>query len=122
MRFLFDESADFRLIPYLLSLDHNVHAVSRQYPAGLSDEEVLAVAQNEHRILITADRDFGELVFQKRLQHAGIILMRLPGAALATKQQRLNHVLTLYADNLDKFLVVTVGRVRIRHIPDRRSP
>ena len=71
MTFLFDQSADFRLIPHLQALGHDVSAISRNYPHGLADEDVLAIARDEQRILIVADRDFGELIFQQGLAHAG---------------------------------------------------
>ena len=71
MKFLFDQSTDFRLIPHLTQLGHDVTAVSRNYPHGLVDEDVLTIAREEHRILVVADRDFGELIFNQRLTYAG---------------------------------------------------
>jgi hypothetical protein len=50
MKFLFDQSADFRLIAHLRQLGHDVSAVSRNYPPGLADEDVLAIARQEQRI------------------------------------------------------------------------
>src|SRR6184192_4439104 len=82
MKFLFDQSADFRLIPHLRHLGHDVHVISRDYPPGLPDEDVLEIARKEKRVLIVADRDFGELIFQQGLAHAGVIFFRLPGAKL----------------------------------------
>jgi predicted nuclease of predicted toxin-antitoxin system len=67
MKFLLDQNADFRLIPHLRQLGHDVAAVSRDYPPGLPDEDVLTIARKEKRILIVADRDFGELIFQRGL-------------------------------------------------------
>ncbi len=58
MKFLFDQSADFRLIPHLRQLGYDVHAISRNYPPGLADEDVLTIARKERRVLIVADRDF----------------------------------------------------------------
>jgi predicted nuclease of predicted toxin-antitoxin system len=76
---------------------------------------VLQLALTEQRILITDDRDFGELVFRLRQPHAGVIYLRLGEEAdLATKISRLSYVLTHYANRLDQFLVVTPHRVRIR--------
>ena len=71
MKFLFDQSADFRLIPHLRQLGHDVQVVSRNYPPGLPDEDILEIARKEKRILVVADRDFGELIFQQGLAHAG---------------------------------------------------
>jgi predicted nuclease of predicted toxin-antitoxin system len=119
MNFLFDQSADFRLIPHLQALGHDVQAISRDYPHGLADEDVLAIAQQEQRILVVSDRDFGELIFQQKLTHAGVIFFRLPGAPLQTKIDQLNRVLSKHAEALERgaFLVVTPSRIRIAGQP-----
>jgi predicted nuclease of predicted toxin-antitoxin system len=119
MKFLFDQSADFRLIPHLRQLGHDVQAVSRNYPPGLPDEDVLEIARKEQRVLVVTDRDFGELIFQQGLAHAGVIFFRLPGAKLQTKIEQLNTVLADHADdlNLGEFLVVTPGQIRIAGHP-----
>jgi predicted nuclease of predicted toxin-antitoxin system len=119
MNFLFDQSADFRLIPHLQALGHDVQAISRDYPHGLADEDVLAIARHEQRILLVADRDFGELIFQQGLAHAGVIFFRLPGAPLQTKIDQLDRALREYAEALERgaFLVVTPSRIRIASRP-----
>jgi predicted nuclease of predicted toxin-antitoxin system len=115
MKFLFDQSADFRLIPHLRQLGHDVQAISRNYPAGLADADVLAIARAERRVLVVADRDFGELIFHQGLVHAGVIFFRLPGAPLHTKIEHLNTVLQEHAEALERgaFLVVTPGQIRV---------
>src|SRR5215831_8752906 len=115
MKFLLDQSADFRLIPHLRELGHDVTAISRNYPPGLPDEDVLTIAQEEARILIVADRDFGELIFHQALAHAGVIFFRLPGATLQTKIDHLDRVLEEHSDELARgaFLVVTPGQIRV---------
>ena len=119
MKFLFDQSADFRLIPHLRTLGHDVAAISRNYPPGLADEDVLTIARQDTRILIVADRDFGELIFNQELTHAGVIFFRLPGATLQTKIEHLNTVLAEYTGQLERgeFLVVTPGRIRVAGHP-----
>ena len=118
MRFLLDQSTDARLIPFLSTQGHDATRIASEYPAGLTDQAVLALAHAEQRILITDDRDFGELVFRLRQPHAGVIYLRLGEEAdLANKISRLSYVLTHYADRLDQFLVVTAHRVRIRPHP-----
>jgi predicted nuclease of predicted toxin-antitoxin system len=123
MKFLFDQSADFRLIPHLRQLGHKVEAISRNYPPGLADEDVLAIAGRERRILVVADRDFGELIFHQGLIHAGVILFRLPGAQLQAKIEHLNTVLEEYAEALERgeFLVVTPGQIRVAGRPGQRG-
>jgi len=119
MIFLLDQSADFRLIPHLLQLGHDVQAISRNYPPGLPDEDVLTIAREEERVLIVADRDFGELIFHQELAHAGVIFFRLPGATLQTKIEHLNTVLEEHTDQLERgeFLVVAPGRIRVAGRP-----
>lgn len=117
MKFLFDQSTDFRLIPH--QLGHDVQVISRNYPPGLPDEQVLEIARKEKRILIVADRDFGELIFHQGLAHAGVIFFRLPGATLQTKIDHLNSVLAKHTDDLKRgeFLVVTPGQIRVAARP-----
>ena len=119
MKFVFDQSADFRLIPHLSNLGHDVQAISRNFPHGLPDEDVLKIARKEQRILIVADRDFGELIFQQGLTHSGVIFFRLPGASLETKIEHLNTALSEHTDDLElgEFLVVTPGQIRVAGRP-----
>jgi predicted nuclease of predicted toxin-antitoxin system len=115
LRFLLDQSADARLVPYLRSLGHDVIRIGKDFPPGLPDSAVLALAVAEHRILVTDDRDFGELVFAHRQPHTGVIYFRLGEyAELSLKIARLDHVLARYADRLDQFLVVSRATVRVR--------
>jgi hypothetical protein len=98
-----DTFRDFRLIPHLRELGHDVQVISRNYPPSLPDEQVLEIARKERRILIVADRDFGELIFHQGLAHAGVIFFfRLPGAKLQTKIDHLNTVLTEHTDDLKR--------------------
>jgi predicted nuclease of predicted toxin-antitoxin system len=124
MEFLLDQSADFRLIPHLRNLGHDVHVIFRNYPPSLLDEDVLAIAREERRILLVADRDFGELIFHQGAAHAGVIFFRLPGASLRTKIEQLNTVLTNYTAELERgeFLVVTPGQIRSAGAPSPESP
>lgn len=119
MKFLFDQSADFRLIAHLRQLGHDVSAVSRNYPPGLADEDVLAIARQEQRILVVADRDFGELIFHQGLAHAGVLFFRLPGAQLQNKIDHLDNALQEHADELaaGEFLVVAPGQIRLAGRP-----
>jgi predicted nuclease of predicted toxin-antitoxin system len=114
MRFPLDESADARLAAHLVREGHDVTVIARDYPNALDDEVVLAIAYDEGRILITNDRDFGDLVFRQQRPHAGVILFRLTTTDLPSKIARLAEVLADYRDRLDHFLVVTDQRIRVR--------
>jgi predicted nuclease of predicted toxin-antitoxin system len=118
MNFLLDENVDARLEELLTEQDHNVTRVGTDYPAGLPDRAVLSIAHAEGRILITNDRDFGELVFRLRQPHQGVILLRLGDyAPLVLITQRVTDVLSRYADELNQFFVVTPRAVRVRRSP-----
>jgi predicted nuclease of predicted toxin-antitoxin system len=117
MKFLIDESADVRLESYLRERGHDVRTVARDYVQALKDSEILRIAASKQRIVITFDRDFGELVFRERRAHAGVLYFRLGPIELSTEIARLDHVLTHYADRLDQFLVITRTTVRVRRTP-----
>ena len=85
-------------------------AIARDYPAALSDTDVLSIAQREGRILVTNDRDFGELIFRQHRPHTGVIYFRLPLASSVTEKTAwLERILRDHAADLGKFLVVTPG-------------
>ena len=122
MRFLLDESADARLAAHLQARGHDAQFVALHHRPGLPDSEVLAIAHREGRILITDDRDFGELVFRHRQPHAGVIYLRLSTTFIQQRIARLDAVLDHYGDELDQFVVVTDQRVRLRrHPPNDRG-
>lgn len=118
MRFLLDESADFRLGRYLETLGHDVTAISRDYPQALEDQEVLAIAVREERILITRDRDFGELIFRQQQVHRGVILFRLGVSELQEATQRMDEIVEYLRDSPGQFIVVTGRGIRIRRAPE----
>ena len=114
MRLLLDQNFDRRLVRLLRDDGHDVTVVGVDYPPGLPDEEILAIGRREGRILLTNDRDFGELVVSRGLQHAGIVYLRMRETTAEGKWQRLRQVLMDHADDLHRFLVVTEGAVRVR--------
>jgi predicted nuclease of predicted toxin-antitoxin system len=114
VKFILDESVEYRLAGYLRAQGHDVTAIAHDYPGGLSDRDVLAIAQTEGRLLVTNDRDFGELIFRERLPSCGVILFRLLAATPERKMARLDVVLERHQADLDQFIVVTDRRVRVR--------
>jgi predicted nuclease of predicted toxin-antitoxin system len=114
MKFLLDESAEFRICAFLEGLGHDVAAIAYDFPSSLADEEVLDIATRSQRILITNDRDFGELIFHHGRPHAGVIYFRLPlDSSAAEKIAWLQRLLDGHADELGKFIVITPRGVRI---------
>ncbi len=122
MKFLLDANTEYRLALFLKKLGHDVTAIATSYPPGLPDEEVLAIAYNEQRILLTNDRgDFGELIFHRRFPHYGVILFRLRIGDIAIKEARLHQVLTEHGNQLRNFIVITPKRIRIRKSVEKQA-
>ena len=114
-RFLLDENAESRIGRMLQALGHDVTTIARDYPASLADRQILALAVAEDRILITNDRDFGDLVFRQGQPHRGVIYFRLPLDSTADeKLAQLQRILVSHRDQLDRFLVITPRGVRVR--------
>ena len=115
MRFLLDQSAEARIATFLADEGHNATRVGRDHPGGLPDEQVLAIAHQERRILIANDKDFGELVVRRNLPHAGVVLFRFPLDATAQEKiEALARLLVTHTAQLDRFLVVTPSGIRVR--------
>lgn len=82
---------------------------------GEDDEVLLAQAFHEERLLITEDKDFGELVYRLRLPTRGIILLRFNPGEEDMKIERLLQLLEMQAAQLfDTFIVVERNKVRLR--------
>ncbi len=114
MKILADESVDFPLVIALLSLGYDIVYISESYP-GISDELVLIKANSDNRILLTADKDFGELVYRLRKIHSGVILYRLNGWNI---EQKTSLIVKVFSDHFHefsgKFSVITKIHIRIR--------
>ena len=116
MRFLLDENVDLPLADYLRETGHDATAVALDYTRSISDYQVLEIARAESRILITNDKDFGDLIYHRQLAHAGVILFRLRDEDIPFKIARLEAVLTHHAEALAAraYVVVTDRRIRVR--------
>lgn len=115
MKFLADEGVDKQIVDRLRQDGHTVWYVAEMEP-GISDDEVLTIANQENAILLTADKDFGELIFRQRRISAGVTLLRLAGLSQESKSEAVASVIKDHADELQQaFAVITPGMVRIRH-------
>jgi len=113
MNFLADESCAGPVIRALREAGHDVVAIS-EVAKGAKDEDVLERALNEKRVLITEDRDFGELVYARGRSSAGVMLVRFPGRARRAKPATVVEAVAKLGSRLqDAFTVVEPGRLRI---------
>jgi len=114
MNLLADESVDRLIVTRLRENGHAVEAVGETNPS-ISDDEVLRRAFDSGRVLLTADKDFGELVFRLGRAHAGVVLLRLAGCSSADRAEIVLAVIREHETELSgKFTVVTPDAVRIR--------
>jgi predicted nuclease of predicted toxin-antitoxin system len=113
VRFLFDEGLPFRLVAFLTIEGHDVSVCGRDHRYALDDRDILAIAFAERRILLTNDKDFGDLVFRDHQPHAGVILFRLGFVPIEARLTYLRRVLIDHADQLDQFIVVSPRGSRV---------
>jgi predicted nuclease of predicted toxin-antitoxin system len=82
---------------------------------GADDEVILAMANDDKRLLLTQDKDFGELVFRLKNVHYGVILIRLEGYKPALKAEIVLKALVKHKDELiNSFTVIQPNAIRIR--------
>lgn len=120
-RFLADESCDFAAVRALRDAAFDVIAVVEHSP-GATDEQVIALSVKEQRVLLTEDRDFGQLVFAANRESSGVILVRFPASARGTLGARVVDTVRRDEDRLvGAFVVIQPHRTRIRRLPDAKK-
>lgn len=113
MRFLVDECTGPRVAKWLKEEGHTVFSVYDE-ARGSNDVALIDKAYNEGYIIITNDKDFGELVFRLDMEHKGVILLRLRDERSNNKIEVLRKLLGSYKDHLKgNFIVVTEDKIRI---------
>ena len=114
MKFLADECCDTDLVKSLREAGHDVTYVL-EFKAGANDDEILLEAYSEGRILLTEDKDFGELVYRLMKPSKGIILMRIDVKERHMKPIRLNQLIENYQDQIHgHFVVIDTQKFRFR--------
>ena len=114
MNILADESIDGPIVYRLRQDGHLVHYVAEMEP-GISDDAVLDLANHEPALLLTADRDFGELVYRQGRTTSGIVLVRLAGLSPTCKANLVSTALDQHWRELQySFTVISPGAVRVR--------
>ena len=121
MNFLADESIDRQIVVALRDEGYIVGYIAEMAP-GISDDVVLETANREGVLLLTADKDFGELVFRLRRLSSGVILVRLSGLSPAKKAEIVVSIFKKHFNELmEAFSVITQMGIRIRHQKNKLS-
>ena len=119
MRLLANENIPKSAVEALRACGHDVLWV-REKASGISDMEVMGLGHREERILITFDKDFGELAFCRNQPPAcGIILFRIPMISSVYIAKALVKIIESRDDWEGNFAVVEEDRIRIK--PLRRN-
>src|SRR4051794_35858468 len=109
MNLLADEGVEREVVDRLRADGHSVVYVAELAP-GVSDEQVLDEANVSGALLITADKDFGELVYRLGRMHAGVILARLAGLSPTAKAEVVSQLMRDHSGELPAaFCVVAPG-------------
>jgi predicted nuclease of predicted toxin-antitoxin system len=115
-----DESCAGPVIRALRAAGHDVFAIAES-ASGANDEAVMARAFGEGRVLITEDRDFGELVYARGQSAAGVIFVKFPSQVRQAKPAAVVEALARLGARLrEGFIVVEPGRVRVGRRPPHR--
>lgn len=112
--FVADEGIDKQIVDSLRFIGFSVLYIAEEFP-GINDEQVLEISNNNKSLLLTADKDFGELVFRQKLVHHGVILIRFFGIDSELKASIVVKTIQKHLPDLEaNFSVITKDSLRIR--------
>lgn len=121
MRLLADENIPRAALSALAHAGHDIASIGKTAP-GAPDEDVIARADAERRILLTFDKDFGELAFRAGLSpSSGVILVRFVPTSAEEVAALLTSALASRRDWAGHFVVIERDRVRLRPLPSVRQ-
>jgi predicted nuclease of predicted toxin-antitoxin system len=116
MKFFADENVARPIVQWLRQRGYDVLYAAEAAP-GQEDVVWLYQAEQSERLIVTADKDFGEFIFRDRLNSHGVVLMRMHRLSLRERLARLAQAWsTAEANPTGKFIVITEGRVRVRNL------
>jgi predicted nuclease of predicted toxin-antitoxin system len=113
LKILADECIERSIIRHLRDNGITVDAVAELTP-GASDTSIIGLANRKGDLLLTADKDFGELIFRQGKLSNGVILVRLHGLSSKTKGETVVQALVKHQDKLvGSFTVIEPTQIRI---------
>ena len=115
LKFLVDVGVSTKVESWLVQQGYGTKSI-RNIDPRMPDEKILQIAVQEKRMVITMDKDFGELVYNSGLPRAGVLLLRVENCNSAEKLSIVERVLRKYRDGIyGKFCVYKDNKLRIRH-------
>lgn len=114
MKFPADENFEPQFVERLRDEGHEVLFLD-EYEAGFSDERILDFAVEQNAVLITNDKDFGELIFRHGFESRGVIFLRLYDLPLSDRIRIAMEAIRKHEAVLEtSFTVISEDNVRIR--------
>lgn len=114
IKFLVDTGVGKKTEDWLRNNGYDSTSV-RDINPGAKDSEILKIAVSENRMVITMDKDFGELVYNSAMDHAGVLILRLEDADGDEKIGIIKKILISHSEKIyRKFCVFQDGKLRIR--------
>lgn len=114
MKLLVDVGVGKAVESWLEGQGFDVKAV-RELNPRMTDRDILSLAVSESRIIITMDKDFGAMIFQSGMAHAGVLLLRLEEAPSTEKVRIVRDIVTQYRSSLSgNYCVYQNHRLRVR--------
>jgi predicted nuclease of predicted toxin-antitoxin system len=122
VQFLANENFPLDAVEAVRRIGHDVAWVRTDSP-GSKDRDVLQRAEGQQRVLLTFDKDFGDLAFHFGLPATcGIVLFRLQASSSSTLATLVATALQSRTDWAGQFSVVEAGRIRMRTLPTQPNP
>ena len=120
IKFLADVNVEKPLVDYLSKQGYDIKWIP-DYNCKMLDEDLLQLANEEKRIFITNDKDFGDLIFLQKKLSVGTILFRVKGQKTEEKIKLMKKILMGYCDKLlNHYIVITKAKIRIIPLGDVR--
>jgi predicted nuclease of predicted toxin-antitoxin system len=114
MKFLIDVGVGKKVEEWFNENNYDVKCV-RDINMHAKDADILKLAVSEDRMIITMDKDFGELVYNSGMLHSGVLILRLEDARGEDKVDIVKRIMTGFSKKIEnKFCVFQDGKLRIR--------
>lgn len=118
MKLVADESVEGPTVHALRAAGHEILFIAESSP-GIEDGAVLEIARQQNALLLTADKDFGELVFRNGERHSGVLLIRSVEGSLEENAANTLAAISQYGTELvNRFSVLAKGVLRIRRLAE----
>ena len=116
MKILADENIPLVIVEKLRGIGIDVISIS-QTDHGINDRKIIEIARDNKSIILTFDKDFGELIFKNKLFVEGIILLRFPPVSVDYIFSKIQRILSILKNETNpKIIVIDENKIRIRNL------